>query len=45
MVLKMELIDGKELAKKIRSELKIEVQKLKEQGIHPKLAVIMVRCG
>ena len=38
----MELINGKELAKKIRTELKEEVEKLKEQGINPKLAVIMV---
>lgn len=38
----MELIDGKALAKKIRGELKLEVEKLKEQGINPKLAVIMV---
>lgn len=38
----MELIDGKELAKKIRANLKIEVDKLKQQGITPKLAVIMV---
>lgn len=38
----MKIIDGKELAKKIRKELKDEVIKLKEQGIKPKLAVIMV---
>ena len=38
----MELIDGKELAKKIRANLKTEVDKLKQQGIIPKLAVIMV---
>lgn len=38
----MELIDGKELAKKIRANLKTEVDKLKQQGITPKLAVIMV---
>ena len=38
----MELINGKELAKKIRMELKEEVEKLKQQGINPKLAVIMV---
>lgn len=37
-----ELIDGKELAKKVRKELKQEVISLKEQGINPKLAVIMV---
>ena len=38
----MEIINGKELAKKIRGELKEEVAKLKKQGIKPKLAVIMV---
>ena len=38
----MELINGKELAKKIRVNLKEEVIKLKEKGINPKLAVIMV---
>ena len=37
-----ELIDGKALAKKIRAELKLEVEKLKANGILPKLAVIMV---
>jgi len=37
-----ELIDGKDLAKKIRAELKEEVLELKEKGINPKLAVIMV---
>lgn len=37
-----EIIDGKELAKKIRNNLKIEVEELKEKGINPKLAVIMV---
>ena len=36
------LIDGKELARKIRMELKDEVTELKEKGINPKLAVIMV---
>ena len=36
------LIDGKELAKKIRMELKDEVVELKKKGINPKLAVIMV---
>ena len=36
------IIDGKELAKKIRNQLKEECSKLKEQGIKPKLAVIMV---
>ncbi len=38
----MELINGKELAKKIREELKLEVEELKKQEIKPKLAVIMV---
>lgn len=42
MRLKMELIDGKALATKIRNELKGEIEKLKKQGINPKLAVIMV---
>lgn len=36
------IIDGKALAKKTRENLKIECDKLKEQGINPKLAVIMV---
>ena len=38
----MELINGKELAKKIRGKLKEEVDVLKGKGIVPKLAVIMV---
>lgn len=37
-----EIIDGKLLAKKIRIELKEEVEKLKSKNIFPKLAVIMV---
>lgn len=37
-----EILDGKELAKKIRKDLKKEVAELKENGINPKLAVIMV---
>ena len=37
-----EIINGKELAKNIRLELKNEVSKLKEKGIIPKLAVVMV---
>ncbi|MBO5398150.1 MAG: bifunctional methylenetetrahydrofolate dehydrogenase/methenyltetrahydrofolate cyclohydrolase FolD [Clostridia bacterium] len=37
-----EILDGKELSKKIKENLKNEVDKLKEQGINPKLAVIMV---
>lgn len=36
------IIDGKELSKKIRGQVKLEVEKLKEKGINPKLAVIMV---
>lgn len=37
-----QLIDGKELAKNIRQNLKIENDKLKEKGINAKLAVILV---
>ena len=37
-----ELIDGKKVATKIKQELKLEVEKLKQKGINPKLAVIMV---
>lgn len=36
------VINGKELATKIRAELKIEVQELIKRGLQPKLAVIMV---
>lgn len=36
------IIDGKALAKKIRNNLKIDCEKLKENGIVPKLAVILV---
>ena len=36
------IIDGKELAKKVRSDLKIECENLKKKGIDPKFAVIMV---
>ena len=36
------IIDGKALAKKIRSNLKVECDELKKEGITPKLAVIMV---
>ena len=36
------IIDGKELSKKIRNELKNEVIKLKEKNANPKLAVILV---
>ena len=38
----MELIDGKKLAKEIRENLKIKCEELKQKGIKPKLAVIMV---
>ncbi len=38
----MEIIDGKELAGTIRTELKQEVENIKKKGIQPKLAVIMV---
>lgn len=38
----MKLIDGKELAKNIRMNVKEEVEQLKKEGINPKLAVIMV---
>ena len=36
------ILDGKEVAKSIKDELKLEVDRLKEKGIIPKLAVIMV---
>ena len=36
------IIDGKELAKKIRASLKIECEELKQKNINSKLAVIMV---
>lgn len=36
------LIDGKKLAQEIRENLKKECEELKEKGIKPKLAVIMV---
>ncbi len=37
-----EILDGKALAKKVRKELKLEVESLKEKHIYPTLAVIMV---
>ncbi len=37
-----QIIDGKELSKKIKLQLKKEVEELKKEGIIPKLAVIMV---
>lgn len=36
------LINGKELGEKILSSLKIEITKLKKQGITPKLAIVQV---
>lgn len=36
------IIDGKALAKKIRENLKLDCEVLKENGVQPKLAVIMV---
>ncbi len=36
------IIDGKELAKKIRANLRIECNDLKQKGINVKLAVIMI---
>ncbi len=36
------IIDGKELSKKIRANLKIECEELTIKGVKPKLAVIMV---
>ena len=36
------IIDGKELEKKIRQNLKVECDELRKEGIIPKLAVIMV---
>lgn len=38
----MEILNGREVAKKTKEGLKLEVEKLKESGIYPKLAVIMV---
>ena len=38
----MELIDGKKLAGEIRADLKIKCDELKQKGIKPKFAVIMV---
>ena len=37
-----EIINGKKLAKEIRENLKIKCEELKERGIEPKLAVILV---
>lgn len=38
----MNIIDGKEISKKIREEIKLEVDRLKKSGIIPGLAVIIV---
>ena len=38
----VEIIDGKKIAKAIREDLKIKCNELKENGIKPKLAVVMV---
>lgn len=38
----MEIIDGKALAKNVRENLKKDIENLKESGIYPKLAVILV---
>ncbi len=38
----MEILDGKKLAKKVKEDLKQEVESLKQKGIQPKFAVIMV---
>jgi methylenetetrahydrofolate dehydrogenase (NADP+)/methenyltetrahydrofolate cyclohydrolase len=37
-----EIIDGKKISDEIKSELKIEVEKLKQQGIVPGLAAVLV---
>ncbi len=37
-----QLLDGRALSQKIRDEIKLDVTKLNEQGIHPKLSVILV---
>lgn len=38
----MKIIDGKKLAKEIRENLKTKCEELKQKGINPKFAVIMV---
>ncbi len=38
----MEIIDGKSLAKSVRENLKTEVETLKQKGIIPKFAVILI---
>lgn len=37
-----QLLDGKEIAKVLKEEIKEEVKKWKEQGVNPKLAVVLV---
>ena len=37
-----QIIDGKEVARSIRGEVKKEVDNLREKNVIPKLAVIMV---
>ncbi len=37
-----QLLDGRALSQKIRDEIKLDVSKLNQQGIHPKLSVILV---
>ena len=37
-----QIIDGKKVSQKVKDELKIKVEKLKESGIFPGLAVIIV---
>ncbi len=37
------ILNGKLVAKKIKEDLKIQVDELKKEGIFPKLAVIMIR--
>ena len=38
----MQILDGKALSKKIKDEAKVEVDKLKKEGITPGLAVVIV---
>ena len=37
-----EILNGKDFAKKVRKQVKENVALLKEKGVNPKLAVIMV---
>ena len=36
------IIDGKEISKKVKEEVRLEVEKLKSQGVTPKLTVVLV---